>query len=95
MTFYILKVCSSKGAFEAIPKKNIKLDLDAVEMKLIQTGYRIICNAKVILIIEYQCEVSIFSNGRLLLKTGLENRAKECADTIYELILEHQKLLKE
>ena len=86
MTFETLKICKSKGAYEAIPTKNTKLDLDALEKKLMSAGYKIICNAKVMLIVEDKCEVSIFPNGRLLLKTNLENQARESAEIVYELI---------
>jgi hypothetical protein len=86
MSFYVLKICKSKGAYESIPKEPMKLNLDTIEQKVVEAGYEIICNAKVMLIVDAGCEVSIFPNGQLLLKTVSEQVAKSTAEKVYELI---------
>ncbi|MDP7264324.1 MAG: hypothetical protein QGH39_02055, partial [Candidatus Thermoplasmatota archaeon] len=76
MCFYILELCSSKGAFEAVPNTKMKLELSGLEGKFREIETKIICNARVLLIIEQFCEVTIYPDGKLLLKTESEKEAR-------------------
>ena len=82
----MLELCSSKGAYEAIPNKSMKLELSGLEAKFRKKESKIICNAKVLLIIEQFCEVTIYPDGRLLLKTGSEKEARKAAEWVYGVI---------
>lgn len=86
MSFFILEICSSKGAYETKPGKKIKLDIDATEKILLDNGYEIVCNAKVMLIIKNRIETSVYPDGRLLLRTDLKDDAKDSAEKIYRLL---------
>jgi len=86
MCFYMLELCSSKGAYEAVPITCMKLELSALEAKFREKKSKIICNARVLLIIEQFCEVTIYPNGKLLLKTESEKEARKAAEWVYGVI---------
>jgi hypothetical protein len=85
--FYLLRPCKTSAAYEAIPKKNIRIDLGKCSSRLKIHGYKIACDAKVMLVVRNGCEISIHPSGKLIIKTDLEDVAKSVADRIYELIV--------
>jgi hypothetical protein len=63
-----LRVCSNSGAFEAIPDPPRPLDLARVRHRLEAEGIAVV-DARVMLIVGLDPEVTISRNGRLLFKT--------------------------
>jgi hypothetical protein len=63
-----LRVCSNSGAFEAIPDPPRPLDLVEVRHRLEADGIAVV-DARVMLIVGLDPEVTISRNGRLLFKT--------------------------
>ena len=86
MSFFILEICSSKGAYEAKPEMKMKIDMDRSEKIFRENGYEIICNARVLLIVKKECEITVYPDGRLLLKTDSNEEARESADGIYRVL---------
>ncbi len=86
----IVRMCDSKGAFEAFPEKQIKLDL-----KNITKIFEVIIETPVLIIIKDKFEVSIFRDGKLLIKNckSLEE-AEEQARRVYELITRRDRVRK-
>ena len=84
---YILKPCKSTASYEAIPKKQIKLDLDECEEKLKNCGYEVVCNAKVMLIVKKEHEVSIYPTGMMVIKSNKEDIARKEIGDISRLII--------
>lgn len=82
----MLELCSSKGAYEAVPNTSMKLELPNLEGSFKDKGSKIICNARVLLIIEQFCEVTIYPDGRLLMKTDSEEEARKTAEWVYSVI---------
>jgi len=68
------------------------IDMDRLEKKMMEAGYEIICNAKVMLIVQNGCETSIFQDGRLLLKTESEEASRRYAEEVYEIIFNQQDI---
>lgn len=61
---FILKRCSGKGAFEAVPKKDLNIDFSKVKRM-----FKVIASTPVVMLVEFKdCEISCFKNGRLLIK---------------------------
>ena len=90
MTGYLLRPCKSTAAFEALPSttnEKIKLDLAACQTILESLGYEEICDAKVMIILKKEIEVTIYSDGKLILKTDEESKAKKIMNEIYDKIL--------
>lgn len=75
---FVLKRCSSKGAFEAIPKKNLNLDFDKINKK-----FKVMVFTPVVVLIKIRgCDMSCFKNGKLLIKNckDKENAEKVAKD---------------
>lgn len=81
MEFLPVKPCRH-DAYEAIPKKRVKLDLDEVEKSLRGKGYEVLANPKVMLVVKKGPEITIYPHGRLLMhpvkdRVTAEGLAKE------------------
>lgn len=92
MSGYLLRPCKSTAAFEAIPNaenKIIILDLDECQSSLENIGYEEVCNVKVLIIMKKDIEVTIYPNGKLILKSDSEDIAKNAMNEIYTQILKN------
>ena len=90
MVGYLLRPCKSKAAFEAIPQKvggNLKLDLTTCGKLLEDIGYEDVCDAKVLIIMKKEVEVTIYSSGKLLLRTDSKEQAESAMNEIYGVII--------
>ena len=58
----IIRRCSTKGAFEAFPEKNVNLDLSRLK------SFKTIATTPFLVIIKDKYEVTCFKSGRLLIK---------------------------
>ncbi len=67
------------------PIGSLCFDTDESADRLRQ-DYDIVANAKIMLIVKDACEVSIHRSEKHIIKTDSEDRAKEAADKIYELL---------
>ncbi|MEM4308271.1 MAG: hypothetical protein QXU48_04330 [Thermoplasmata archaeon] len=87
LDFYIVKLCSGKTAFEALPKRGMRFRFNSLAEKLRENGY----SAEVygsLLIVKRNFETTIFPSGRLLIKCNDEQEARAEAARIGYLILE-------
>lgn len=74
----ILRPCKNTAAFEALPDNGrLRVDLDALERTLVATGWDLVVNAAVMLIVKRDLEVSIYQSGKMLLKTRDPDIAKQ------------------
>lgn len=87
LDFYILRLCSGKTAFEALPKKGVRFRRSELAEKLRAKGYTTEEYGP-LLIIKQEFETTIFPSGRLLMKCDKEEQAKEIATRIGQIILE-------
>jgi ArsR family metal-binding transcriptional regulator len=91
MSGHLLRPCKSTAAFEAIPKPvsgKINLDLPSCQRTLTSLGYHEVCDAVVMIILKKEIEVTIYPNGKLILKTDSKEQAKQTMDEIYSIILD-------
>ena len=72
-----LRLCSNNGGYEAIPEPPSPIDLRAARTTLEKEGLRVV-DARVMLIVALEPEVTISRAGRLLFKTR-DARAAERA----------------
>ncbi len=63
-----LRLCSNQGGFEAIPERREPLDLAALAARLASAGLPVV-DARVMLIVRLEAEVTIARSGRLLIKS--------------------------
>ena len=86
MTFFTLKPCKSSAAFEMVPEKEVKIDLKEASETLVSCGFELVLNAKVILIVKKDFEVSIYPSGKLIIKTDSKEVAENVANEVYGFI---------
>ncbi|MFZ0892842.1 MAG: hypothetical protein WB778_06840 [Thermoplasmata archaeon] len=77
-----LRLCSSRGAFEAIPDPPLRLDLAEARERLAANGTEVV-DARVMLIIRLDHEVTVSRDGRILVKT----RDKAAANRIFRQVV--------
>lgn len=66
----LLQPCKTTAAYEAIPERDLRLDLEAVERNLHASGWRTLANAGIMLVIQRGADdASVFQSGKLLIKT--------------------------
>lgn len=87
LDFYIVKVCSGKTAFEAVPRKCLKFRSRALVELLRSNGYTAEEYGS-LLIVKRKFETTVFPSGRLLMKCSNEQDAREEAAQIGKYILE-------
>jgi hypothetical protein len=68
VTYHTLRVCSNRGAFEAVPAGDLVLDLATVRGRIEATGVAVL-DCRVMLIAHMEREVTIGRDGRILIKT--------------------------
>jgi hypothetical protein len=68
VTYYTLALCASKGAFEAIPRPKLALDLKEARSRLESAGIGV-TDARVMLIAAMESEVTLSRDGRILIKS--------------------------
>jgi hypothetical protein len=68
MGYYSLKLCAGGGAFEAVPAPRLKLDLLRVKGTLEAHDVPVV-DARVMLIVQFEREVTLSRDGRVLIKT--------------------------
>jgi|GEM_PF-3296675 TATA-box binding protein (TBP) (component of TFIID and TFIIIB) len=84
--FYMVKLCTGRSAYEALPTKGVKFSMKALSLELEQMGYTV-TDYKSILIVKHEIETTIFPSGRLLIKCAEKSRAIAEAKTIENAIL--------
>ena len=78
----IVRLCGSGGAFEALPEKQLKLDLKKIGKKL-----EVVIETPVLVIVKDRFEVSIFRSGKLLIKNcKVLQDAEKQAEKIYAVL---------
>jgi hypothetical protein len=82
MGYSTLEVCSSGGAFEAVPHPRQSLDLPMIRRSFERAGVEVI-DARVMLIVRTIPEATISRDGRIVLKT----RDRAAAERMFERIL--------
>ena len=77
----IVRRCSTRGAFEALPEKNIQLNLTKIKSK-----YETIADLPILVLIKCgNYEVTCYKNGKLLIrKCDIKEEAEKIAEKIYE-----------
>ena len=84
---YVGKPCRSKTAYEFLPKKLTKLNLEKLKEKL-EKKATIEVNSKLLIIMKLNNHtISLFPSGRILVRGERdENKAKQTAEEIIKII---------
>lgn len=68
MTYSTARLCSSGGAYEAVPRPRLQLDLRKIKTELEAAGIPVV-DARVMLLLSLGPEVTVSRDGRILIKT--------------------------
>lgn len=80
-----IRLCSGKGSYEAIPIRKLKLDLEALKAEFESDGKEVL-DARVMLIVSGNPEVTVMRDGRLLIKSRDESVALATVDTLKTMV---------
>lgn len=80
---FLLQPCRNTAAFEMRPRrKGARLDLERAREILLGLGFRMVADARVLLILERECAINLWPSGRILIRTLDEALARRLAETL-------------
>jgi len=82
MTYYLLKPCKGHAGFLSTMKEKTRVDLISLIGRLESEGYEV-TDVKHLLIAKKDVEVTIYPDGKLLVKTDDEEMATRAVKAIY------------
>ncbi len=85
MPYASLKVCSNRGALEAVPEPPTRLDLARVRTAFEAAGVSVL-DCRVMLIARFEREVTVGQDGRLLIKTTDEREGRRVLERVEGLL---------
>lgn len=85
MGYRQLRLCSGGGGFEALPDPGTRLDLDRAA-RILRSQRIAVTEARVLLIVSLEPEVTISRSGRLLFKTTDSATAARAFDRLDRLL---------
>jgi hypothetical protein len=86
MSFYLLKPCQGKSAFEAIPKVQVQIKIDKYINALRANDYEVIDAGIMLIVIKGDCEISVYPSAKLLIKCSSKEKAVEGANELYDVL---------
>lgn len=84
MTFYVLKPCKGKAAFEVLPRSRIQIDMAQSIPALQKKGYNVTDAGVMLVAKKDDVEISIYPGAKLLIKCPTEEDAAQIANEIYQ-----------
>lgn len=81
-----VRLCTGKAAYEAVPQSAARLDL-ARAARLLEAGGLTVTNARVMLIVGLDPEVTLSVDGRILVKTRDPATANRVIDELWGLLV--------
>jgi hypothetical protein len=85
VTYETLALCASKGAFEAIPRPKLSLNLADAKRRLESAGVAV-TDARVMLIVTMEREVTLSRDGRVLIKSRDAKEAGRVFQRLREVV---------
>ena len=86
MDLMAIKPCKA-DAFEVVPKRKVVLDLDECERMLVESGYEMISNRGVMLVVRKEIEMTLYPHGRILMHpVKTKDEASRIAQELYASI---------
>lgn len=86
MTFYIMKPCQGKAAFEVLHKSKVHIDIAESISNLEENGYDVVDAGVMLVAKKNSIEISIYPSAKLLIKCESKEEAEQKANEIYRLL---------
>lgn len=81
--FLAVRPCKA-DAYEVVPKRRVKLDIDECEQMLAANGYDIVSNRGVMLVFRKGVEMTLYPHGRVLMHpVSSKEEASRIAEELY------------
>ncbi|WXG47474.1 MAG: hypothetical protein WED05_12575 [Candidatus Atabeyarchaeum deiterrae] len=65
---FIIRPCSTKAAFEAVLKRQVRINLTESSKELESKGYELIAVTDYVMVVKRDYEFTVFPSGRVLIK---------------------------
>ncbi|UCF08352.1 MAG: hypothetical protein JSW28_01285 [Thermoplasmata archaeon] len=86
MSYYLLRPCKGKAAFEAVPRFEVQIDINSAKVVMKANGYKVVDAGIMLVLAKGEAEVSLYPSGKLLIKAVSGKEASEEANKIYGLL---------
>lgn len=84
--FIVVRACSA-DAYDAVPQHLTRIDVSRALPKLEHAGYRVLADAGRMCVLEKEgLEITLYSSGRVLVKTDSVERAEVAAKAVYDAL---------
>jgi len=84
---FVAKPCKSRVAFEFVPKRKARLDLEKVAENLKKHDVFIEAETPFLLVLKMGSSISLFQSGKIIVKeTNVESDARKIAEKLVKLI---------
>ncbi len=87
--FVLLRPCTTSAGFTATPERTHKLDMQAFRASIEEAGYEVVIDARVMLLVRKDVESSVYSSGKVLLKTTNRDAAQAAYDDLRPFLERH------
>jgi transcription termination factor Rho len=65
---FIVRPCSTRAAYEGVPKRQMKLNLNECAKMLQDKGYEVIALTDYVMVVKREYEFTVFPSGKILVK---------------------------
>jgi hypothetical protein len=86
MTHYLLEPCRTSAGFMSTLKAEVRLDLVRTASLLRDADYEV-TDAGPLLVVKKEVELTLYQNGKTIVKTNDREKAEKSVSEIYTLIL--------
>ncbi len=86
MTHYLLEPCRTSAGFMSTLKGEVRLDLGRTASLLRDADYEV-TDAGPLLVVKKEVELTLYRNGKTIVKTNDREKAEKSVSEIYSLIL--------
>ena len=82
----MLRPCTTSAGFMATPEQARRVRMPDLKAALLQAGYQVIVDAKVLLVVRKDVESSVYDTGKVILKTTDKADAETAYDDLRPLL---------
>lgn len=86
MTYYLLEPCRTSAGFMSTLKGEVRLDLGRTASLLRDADYEV-TDAGPLLVVKKEVELTLYRNGKTIVKTNDREEAEKSVSEIYSIIL--------
>lgn len=65
----MLRPCTTSAGFMAVPERSRRVDMPGLRAALSEAGFEVLRDARVLLLVRWEVEATVYHTGKVLLKT--------------------------